>query len=305
MRVPEKLRQCVGFVGIRQSDGIKWGGTAFTVAVLQDRITFWYLVTAKHVADATSGDCLIRMNNRDNVGVIYDAGEVHWWNHPTEPDIVDVSVTTFKPPAILRIQTLTISQEMFATQDSIKDYGIGIGDEVYISGLFTRVTETAKIHPVLRTGTIAMMPDEKIHFPRLGEIEAYLIETRSIGGLSGCPVFVRNTVSTPILDAPDRRLYGLGQFRFLGSMIGHWQIPPNFDPTLSEAVNMGLSAIVPSYKLTEVLNHPELLEMRKQVVEERKKQAEKWTSLDSSFGTQTTEQGEEIPPKGCGRKIYA
>ena len=80
----------------------------------------------------------------------------------------------------------TISHTLFATPELIEDYEIGIGDEAYVAGLFTRITKTARIQRVLRTGTIAMMPDEKIEFSQVGLIDAYLIETKSIGGLSGC-----------------------------------------------------------------------------------------------------------------------
>src|SRR5438309_1085748 len=49
MRVPETIRKCVGFVGIRDAGEIQYGGTAFVVNVVEDGIRFFYLVTAKHV----------------------------------------------------------------------------------------------------------------------------------------------------------------------------------------------------------------------------------------------------------------
>ena len=311
MRVPEAVRGCVGFVGIREPDGtIRYGGTAFVVNVTEKspdnpnrEFRYFYLITAKHVADAIrGGDCVVRMNDEKERSVLYDAVNLRWWFHPTEADTVDVAVTTFAPPPSLRVYVQTVSDTMFATPAVIKQRGIGIGDEVYVAGLFTRITGTAKNQPVIRVGNIAMVPDEKIEFRGLGLIDAYVIEVRSIGGLSGCPVFVRPTVSTPLTDGPEvgkgKNLYGLGSFYFLGSMIGHWQIPEGFDPALSEAVNMGLSAIVPTYKIMEVINHPELIAMRKAVQEEDKRKKAEEAVLDTSFvngKTQTIAKGLEIP----------
>ncbi len=76
---------------------------------------------------------------------------------------------------------------LFATDEIIKDQNIGLGDEVFITGLFGYVAGSQKNIPIVRVGNIAMMPDEKV--PTEGEpMEAYLIEARSMGGLSGSPV---------------------------------------------------------------------------------------------------------------------
>jgi hypothetical protein len=305
MRISDDVRNCVGFVGIRQGTAIKYGGTAFAISIIDEDLKFYYMVTAKHVAEALdSSDCVIRINNKQGRSVIFEASGMKWWYHPTESEFVDSAVTLFMPPA-MGLRLATVSETMFATREIIDKYEFGIGDEVYISGLFTKLTETAKNQPVLRTGNIAMMPDEKIDFPSIGLIDAYLIETRSIGGLSGCPVFARHTVSTPLTQEEDgppigkfKRLYGGGSSYLLGSMIGHWQIPKDFDPTLSEAVNMGLSAVVPLYKILEVVNHPELVAMRKEAIQNEKKKRASTTVLDSAFGdeeTQTTSAGANIP----------
>jgi hypothetical protein len=67
---------------------------------------------------------------------------------------------------------------------------IGIGDAVFITGLFSHHPGKARNLRVIRVGNIAAMPDEPVKTQR-GEMEAYLIEARSLGGLSGSPVFVR------------------------------------------------------------------------------------------------------------------
>jgi|ERR1039458_2576825 hypothetical protein len=306
MRISDVVRQCVGFVGIRQGIEVKYGGTVFFVKILDDNLRFSYMVTAKHIAEDMDGsDCFIRINNRQGSSINLEASGEKWWYHPTESATVDSAVRPFLYPGHDLYDVITIGHTMFATPEIIQEYEIGIGDEVYIAGLFTKVTETSRNQPVLRTGNIAMMPDEKIDFPSIGLIDAYLIEARSIGGLSGCPVFARHTVSTPLAEEPNgppigrfKRLYGGGSSYLLGSMIGHWQIPKYSDPILSGAVNMGLSAIVPLYKILEVINHPELVEMRKLAKEHLRRKLAAATSLDTAFAhekTQRTTEGLEIP----------
>ena len=82
--------------------------------------------------------------------------------------------------------------EAFATQEVITNQWIGLGDDIFVTGLFTARTGNNRNIPIVRTGIISSMPDEPI---RDGEFEcnAYLAELRSIGGISGSPVFVIST----------------------------------------------------------------------------------------------------------------
>jgi hypothetical protein len=315
MRISDLVKRCVGFVGIREGSRIRYGGTVFLVRINEESqirgdvkfgTQFIYMVTAKHVAEKLNGsDCVIRLNNRQGRSVIFEVSGIKWWYHPTESASVDSAVALFAPPKELNIDAATISDSLFATPEVISEYEIGIGDEVYVAGLFTRVTETVKNQPVIRTGNVFMMPDEKIDFGTIGLIDAYLIETKSFGGLSGCPVFVRHTVSAPLTQERDGppigkfgRLYGGGSSYLLGSMIGHWIVPEGTDPEIAEALNVGVAAVVPMYKIQEVLNHPELVEMRKAETEAEKKKMFATTVLDSAFDDgkeQTTAKGLKIP----------
>jgi len=136
-----------------------------------------------------------------------------------------------------------------------------------IIGLFTRYFGTTRLVPLVRTGNIAMMPRDKIPVRGFGPIEAYLAEGRSIGGLSGSPVFVRNTVQMPAQTAQGAltSISGLGGLHLLGLMHGHWDLPVSFSSTeQAEAVNIGVSIVVPAKKILETLYHPELVAMRKE-----------------------------------------
>jgi hypothetical protein len=101
---------------------------------------------------------------------------------------------------------------------------------------------------------------------RYGGVETYLAEGRSIGGLSGSPVFVRNTVHMLAMtkDGTRAQISALGTFHLLGLMLGHWDAPPDFSETQGKSINMGISIVVPAAKILEVLFSEELIALRQE-----------------------------------------
>jgi hypothetical protein len=133
-------------------------------------------------------------------------------------------------------------------------------------GLFTSFSGQNRHFPIARIGNLAMLPTERIPVQDFDPMEVYLAEGRSIGGLSGSPVFVRQTINTTIADPNGKQVpfAGTGPIHFLGLIHGHWNLPVSLEKSSkAEAVNMGISIVVPAYKIAEVLNHPELVEQRK------------------------------------------
>jgi hypothetical protein len=93
----------------------------------------------------------------------------------------------------------------------------------------------------------------------------YLAEGCSIGGLSGSPVFVSHTIrlgGTATEHGEHQYISGLGRPHFLGLMHGHWDLPIGAEVDQAEAVNMGISIVIPAKKILEVLYHPELVALR-------------------------------------------
>ena len=69
--------------------------------------------------------------------------------------------------------------------------GIGPGDELFAIGLFSLRVGTQRNIPIVRSGILAAMPYDSEPFTKDGHpYHAYLAEMRSIGGLSGSPVFI-------------------------------------------------------------------------------------------------------------------
>ena len=269
MRIADQLLKSVGFVSRYDPDQpLRFGGTAFIVGVKMDsNASLAHLVTAKHVAEAIEpAEAVIAVNAKDGAPRFVRTGEQKWFYHPTEKDSVDVAVIPFGSLNEGLYDIGFIPESIFATEKRIAEYDIGLGDELVIVGLFTRFKGVSQVSPIVRTGNIAMMPRDRLPIKGFGEMEAYLAEGRSIGGLSGSPVFVRNTVKWPMHSSKGpTHLYGLGDGHLLGLMHGHWEVPASFSTIEQvEAVNMGVSIIVPAKKILEVLYHPELAAMRKQ-----------------------------------------
>lgn len=219
-------------------------------------------------------------------------------------------VTVFASDKIHDYDMEYIPDVMFVTDEKIKQCDLGIGDEITVVGLFTRFNGSARHVPIVRTGNVAMMPSERIPVGADKEMEVYLAEGRSIGGLSGSPVFVRETLNMDVHDGKGgtKKFAGEGQIHFLGLMRGHWEtetLPANFQREQIEAVNMGISIVVPAQKIWEVLHHPELVAMRKEF--DDKLQAEKergYPVTDASKQSETFTQDDfEAALKKASRKI--
>jgi hypothetical protein len=290
MRIPDRLLKSVGFVSRFQPEGdgalLQFGATAFVVGVHTDeKFGLAHIVTAKHVAEAIEpAEAVIAMNAKDGAPLFLRSGDQQWFYHPTEPDSVDVAVMPFGSRRFQEYDIEWLPEDIFATDKRIADFDIGLGDEIVTIGLFTRFSGQKQLTPLVRTGNIAMMPKDKLPSKTFGEMEAYLAEGRSIGGLSGSPVFVRNTVKMPAQTAQGTPGYiaGLGAFHLLGLMHGHWDLPVSFLASeQAEAVNMGVSIVVPAKKILETLYHPRLVAMRKAFCENRKNKNDATT--DTTF----------------------
>jgi hypothetical protein len=109
-----------------------------------------------------------------------------------------------------------------------------------------------------------------------GSIEAYLIEARSIAGVSGSPVFVNVPETLPIGFIPDPRFKGDPEdinwlrYDFLGLVHGHFDLATlNEDSVIDDSseakgINSGIGVVVPALKVMETLYQPELKAFRVQ-----------------------------------------
>jgi hypothetical protein len=289
MRVPDYLLKCVGFVAevISDASGATFDhiGTGFFVTIPSDDPSiaetvapmYFAFVTAAHIARALSGRMTAFIVNKRGGGVMVIPELANrWYSHPSDPS-VDVAIIPFNwdfAMDILAIPTRYFVSKPLST-GGLLGSGLGIGDEVFMPGLFTYAIGAKRNMPIIRYGTLAMIPDEPIQIES-GFADSYLIEARSIGGISGSPVFIRPTDAfQPSPEAP--AVHGvLGLNVLLGLMHGHWDIKesdmnePHYSHNLKHGVNMGIGVVVPAHKILEVINQPELVAMRKQADEKQR-----------------------------------
>jgi len=256
MRLPDHLIECVGFLCERRASGgatkFQPVATAFFMSVQSKTIKnaqYNYLITARHCVNER---LYLRLNTRKG-GYEYIELRDEWLFH-ADPN-VDVGVLPFAPDTSL-FEYKTADASMLATEAKTAEHLIGIGEEVAIPGLFVNRIGNERNIPIVRFGNLAAMPVEKIVGSQSGQaFHAYLVEVRSIGGLSGSPVFAYlgpSRVSERGLDLGHYYLFLLGVVR------GHW----HFDKDRSEinaladdakSVNMGIALVTPATELETII----------------------------------------------------
>jgi hypothetical protein len=278
MRIQDSVLDCIAFLYQLDDTPV---GTAFIIGVPVDpsekgKSVFVYLVTAKHVALRIQGKPFtVIVNGKDGERKRINCGKNNKWVYHMTDSSVDAAITSdpFDDASELDIKCLPFL-DMVATPEKIQSLGIGIGDAIFSVGLFARYRETIRNWPIVRTGSIAMMPTEKVPIEiedgKKVDADIYLIEARSVGGISGSPVFVRPT-SQAWLATLSR------EFLILGLMQGHWDLKYYQDllPTVDgdgssgKGVNTGIAYVVPAYRILEILMCPEFETDRKKIRTEK------------------------------------
>jgi hypothetical protein len=319
MRVPDEILKCVVFIGRESGFDVRWVGTAFLVMLREEvgnqTLIFPYLVTANHVADSIDGAPFkIRANKRTGEAVeiaANESGEVMWHRHPKGKS-VDVAVCLWRPPSG-EFDLLAIDTSIFFSKAIGEKTHIGAGDEVLITGLFTKVTGKSRNIPIVRIGNLAMAPDEPIVPTALGDIEAYIIEAKSLGGVSGSPVFIRQTADIAAgifkwgTNEPATIQAFTNVFHLLGLVHGHWKIDPEElnNPQVEhtdEGINVGLAIVVPASQILEVINCGELTEMRK-AAKDKVLAKHQGSTMDSVAKPTFTKENFDAALKKASRKI--
>ena len=289
MSVADEAKKCVAFLATANATGgdVILGCTAFIVSVpiseKSDKVAL-YVVTVRHHSDKLKGKKFgVRLNTKAGDAATIWFNEDHRWHlHPSEPDEVDAAALCLGNDDLSAFDFLHIPRSMFLTDELIKNAAIGAGDNVFMTGLFTRL-KGKRNTPIVRAGNIAAMPKERVTTSLCGKLvesEAYLTEMRSMGGISGSPVFARETIVTYDTRASQWGknsqipLFHVGPLYLLGLMHGQWTIRPEEQnksdfrqskPHEDESIALGIAVVVPAKKILEILDQPELIEQRKEL----------------------------------------
>ena len=280
LAIREVLRKNAVFIGVWEDGQFTPKATGFVVTVREGQYTFPYVVTAEHVISGLQtcnydAPC-IRMNKVDGDMVAIQTYYSDWHYHPdTTADVrTDVAVC-LQPLDRKEVVFSHTPLDTFVTPERVAEFKIGVGTEIAIIGLFTSHCGREKNIPVVRIGNIAAMPEEPIKTRYGGFIDAYLVEARSISGLSGSPVWAR--VGPFKIDNETLRLTVIGEQEFLlGLMHGHFDVQDINEDVVADAetgrgINTGMGVVVPAYRIVETLMQPDAKAERAEMIRRLRK----------------------------------
>lgn len=270
VQVPDEILKCVAFIACQEENGSHLRATAFFVGESlpgTDLIAQW-LVTGAHVinhieAKSTDQVAHVRVNTKAGGTTWVNIPVAAWTKHPSE----DVAITAGAIlPSFDHLRFPLPGRE--ASANGLRSDEIGPGDEVFLPGLFVNHAGSKRNIPIIRVGNIAAMPGEPIILRDWGKMVAYLVEARSIGGLSGAPVFVhggniRSRGGSVSVVAGPPTLHPLGL------MHGHFDSDGLTDADVTdeaekvkERVNMGIAVVVPLAAIYDTFDLPFLAAQR-------------------------------------------
>jgi hypothetical protein len=293
VQVPDKARRCVVFIGNKDNDGVFHArATAFLVVAGEGTPGSYvapFLVTAEHNVVAMqikNWTIYVRVNLKNGNT---DTAELNgkWWFHPDRENSLLSDVVVM--PLGLRQDLVDHDYIPLFRTVSAQWRKSRLGDEVFVMGLFKSHYGRKRNIPIVRIGTVAALPEEPVSTEYAGDIEAYLIEVKSIAGLSGSPAFIsaRDASVQDWVPAilPDPRykppdldsMVNWWNWNFFGLVHGHFDVDrvDQDDATddmgeQERSINAGIGIVIPAVKVIETLLQPELMhEMEAKIIKAR------------------------------------
>lgn len=252
-----------------------YSGTGFVVFFPDERLGkdrgFDYLITNRHVAQPGIEDgtpCKVvgyffYLNHRGTSAS--DPPHVQkvpfspsgLWFFPDDASL-DLAVTQFAAdPSEWDYQKIPVSN--FVSQEMVDQRKVVEGDPVLFAGLFVQYEGASKIEPIVRTGSIAMLPSDVIDTTLKKPGRIYLTEAHVFGGNSGSPMFVDINKFT--------NTFGY-DYHLLGVVAG--EVPETNDLAfqvsttykLKIPANSDISVVVPATEVMKFLMSPQIQAVR-------------------------------------------
>lgn len=303
MQIDATTMKSVVFLGEPADSGFRAVGTAFFLSVTEeDSKDFVYLVACRHVVtpfkdrEQTEPDdrsIWIRVNRKRSSPRLYETKRSEWICH--EDRFIDVCVfacnlSRWEGEDDVDVGVVSASREIFTPEKERQQGELRVGDPLFMPSLFIGRVGSRRNIPVLRLASVAALAEEPVEWGSRRR-PAYLIETRSLGGASGSPVFLHTAETGRLISDgsedwadvwlnPDTGEYELPYF-LIGMMQGTHggQYASDFatDPEDERVVpadadfNAGIGIVIRYQEILEVLNQNEMKAARMANVEQSKK----------------------------------
>jgi hypothetical protein len=161
MFIPQEVLHSVAFIYARINGKKKPLGTVFFVFIRdqgKEMSGTPYAITARHVLEKIQRDSdddkvYFRLNLKGGNTRFVETRLQDWLFHPSD-NSVDVAVLPWLP-SMKTYDVKVIRDAIFVTDAIVHTDSIGIGDEVFIAGLFSERLGEGRNIPIVRIGNIA------------------------------------------------------------------------------------------------------------------------------------------------------
>lgn len=196
-----------------------------------------------------------------------------YWEYPNDSG---VDVVVFRSLHFEGTKYAPFPLDLIATKETFKENAIRQTDRVIFPSLLINFMGSAQNYPVIRDGSIALLPEEKVPMKYdvgskeiITKQEIILVDATSIPGASGSPIFLW---PGPRLKGNTYQMGGTKPY-LLGIMHGFYPAIPReiLDVQTSDmkkmyAENSGVAIIFPSWKLHDILESKGLKERIQEIV---------------------------------------
>jgi hypothetical protein len=255
-------------------DGSKAGGTGFIVRLQTSAMFYEYVVTNRHVIEDLDAR-FVRFNTHIKKLEVFE-GE---WELSETDDLAAWELPLHRAHLHYR----SIGTDWLLTKEDAECLRVGIGDDLFMVGRFINHDGKLGNIPVVRFGTIAMMPEEPIIADGKAQ-DSFLIEIRTIPGFSGSPVFIHMPWAERKKDRkfkpnPSERHF-LESYDYLEKCLGiEWcrvkgetaKMPLINGASFDIQVTSGMSGCIPSWKILDFLATNRTFAMRREETDKKMK----------------------------------
>lgn len=260
------FRLCVVFLVQSRDRVSKPLATAFVVCE-EGPWQFPYLVTARHNLEFADKKQPLFARFNTSEKNFYDL-EIPFdtWEHHSTTDVAIAPLDEL--PGEVQQATSYVPMRALMNTDEVKAK-VREGMPVFVPSLFDQFQGKTIMHPIVRSGGLALIPDEKL-IVNIGpvngdqEIDGYLIECFVWGGCSGAPVFVAEKDLNDVSSTS-----GIGEVRLIGLINGHYphrQKTKVGEDTVEIKHNAGISIVIPAAAILELFYLPHLVDRRKKSI---------------------------------------
>lgn len=276
--IPDELLKCVAFLGFKnQHNGYGFAGSSFWISRsgpddIKEEYRPAYLATAAHVIttikkESADDRVWLRINNNKSGGQQwYETPLACWTTHPdpsVDLAVLKIGIAEDWDHIAWPLEACVVKEQLDTIDTG--DRKVELGDELCFAGLFYPHKGEKRNIPIVRIGNVSALRNEPVTNRDGVPMDLYLVESRSIGGLSGSPVFIDIMTAKRTLPPTWGQMAAAYQpkspsrFKLFGVIHGHFGNDVEPDATADDGkerlnVNMGIAMVIPAEKLTEVID---------------------------------------------------